>query len=91
MASEITHLNHDRVTNNPESDFDTPQSLVEEVGLTRGQKIAALERWAFLVDRRPASGNEGMPTYGTEPHDAELLPEIELQIASLKEEKPSAS
>jgi hypothetical protein len=91
MASEITHLNHDRATNNPESAFDTPKSLVEEVGLTRGEKIAALERWAFLVDRRLASGNEGMPTYGTEPRDAELLREIELQIASLKEEKPSAS
>jgi hypothetical protein len=91
MASEITHLNHDRATNNPESAFDTPQSLVEEVGLTRGEKIAALERWAFLVDRRLASGNEGMPTYGTEPRDAELLREIELQIASRKEEKLNAS
>jgi hypothetical protein len=91
MAPEIMHLNHDRATNNPEPEFDTPQSLVEEVGLTRGEKIAALERWGFLVDRRLASGNEGMPTYGTESRHAELLREIELQIASLKEEKPSAS
>lgn len=86
MASKILHLNHDRATQNPEAQFDSPQSLVEEVGLTRGEKIAAFERWAFLVDRRLASGNEGMPTYGTEARDAELLREIELQMASLKGE-----
>ncbi len=86
MASKITQLNHERATQDPESQFDSPSALAQEVGLTRGEKIAALERWAQLVDRRLASGYEGMPTYGTEPRDAELLRQIELQKAKLEGE-----
>lgn len=82
--STISHLNHDRALNNPEAEFETPQLLADEVGLTRGEKIAALKRWADLVDRRLASGNEGMPVNGTEEYDAELKRQIEIVRASLE-------
>lgn len=84
MCATLSHLNHDRAIDDPESEFESPRAIIEEVGLTRGEKIAALERWAFLVDRRLASGNEGMPTYGTEPRDAELLRAVELALTELR-------
>ena len=84
MPAKISHLNHDNAINDPESEFGDPGTLVEEVGLTRGEKISALQRWAFLVNRRLDSGYEGMPTYGTEPRDAELLREIELAKSKLQ-------
>lgn len=68
----------------PESQFDTPDSLVASEGLTRGEKISALKRWAFLVDRRLASGDEGMPVSSTqEAADAELLRSIEKARSAL--------
>ncbi|MCB1521520.1 MAG: hypothetical protein KDJ37_13220 [Hyphomicrobiaceae bacterium] len=84
MGSKISDIKHDDAVFDPEAQFDSPQHLVDEPGLTRGEKISALERWAHDVDRRLASGYEGMPTYGTEPRDAELLREIELAKSALK-------
>lgn len=84
MTTQISKLKRDRAKNDPESEFETPAALANEVGLTRGEKIAALNRWAFVVDRRLASGDEGMPTYGTEPRDAELMREIELEKQKLE-------
>jgi hypothetical protein len=86
MAKEIQRINREAAKNDPESQFDSPEELAKEVGLTRGEKIAALERWAYLVDRRLQSGDEGMPTYGTEPRDAELLRRIKLTMAELQAE-----
>lgn len=84
MANEVHRINREAAKNNPESQFDSPEALAKEVGLTRGEKIAALERWACLVDRRLQSGDEGMPTYGTEPRDAELLRRIKVVQAELQ-------
>ncbi len=68
----------------PESQFESPESLVASEGLTRGEKIAALKRWAFLVNRRLASGDEGMPVSGVqEAADAELLRLIEKARSAL--------
>ena len=35
-----------------------------------------LERWEFTVNARLTAGDEGMPTQGTEPRDAELVRDI---------------
>lgn len=88
MASKIQDLNRDAAKLDPESQFDDPQALLDEVGLTRGEKLAALKRWAAQVDRRLAAGNEGMPTRGTEPRDAELLRQIELAKLTLENKRP---
>ena len=84
MPSELSHLNRERALDDPEAHFKTPNDLALEIGLTRGEKIAALARWARLVDRRLASGDEGMPTSGTEPRDAELMQQIALVKAKLE-------
>ena len=70
--STISHLNRERALSNPEAEFANPEALLAEVGLTRGEKIGALRRWADLVERRLAAGNEGMPVNDTEERDAEL-------------------
>jgi hypothetical protein len=82
--SEIVHVNMDAARFDPEREFGTPDKLVESVALTRGQKIATLERWSIQVlDRFKASG-EGMPTNRTSGADLELLEQIQNAIHGLK-------
>lgn len=89
MAPQIQKLDREAAKLEPEAHFKQPESLLEEIGLTLGEKLSALERWAHQVDRRLASGNEGMPTRGTEPHDAELLRRIELTKQELEDQSQS--
>ena len=74
--STISHINRQEALFNPEKVFETPVSLASEPGLTLGEKLAALERWAFDVEQRLKAGGEGMPTAATATDDAELLREI---------------
>ncbi len=68
----------------PETRYGTPEALLAAEDLNETQKAAALHRWRFSVERRLASGDEGMPTYGTEPKDAELARSIELALKRLE-------
>jgi hypothetical protein len=56
----VSRLDHDKARNNPEAVFERPEDLSAEVGLTRGEKIAALKRWQGAVQRRLDSADEGM-------------------------------
>lgn len=71
-------------TFDPETRYGTPEALLAAADLTETQKAAALHRWRFTVERRLDSGNEGMPTAGTEPRDAELARDIELALKRLE-------
>jgi len=86
MAPEIQNLDRNAAKLDPESYFASPQDVADEHGLTRGEKLATLERWASQVDRRLASGSEGMPTQGTEAADGELLRQIELVKLQLEDQ-----
>ncbi len=88
MSKKLVDLNRERALYDPESEFGSPYEIAKEVGLTRGEKLAALQRWSYSVDRRLASGYEGMPTNGTEPRDAELFRNIELARQFLEHESP---
>jgi hypothetical protein len=72
----ISHLNTMEARFNPESVFDSPEQLLDEVGLTSGQKLAALGQWAKSVELRLDASAEGMPPSGAENDDAELLRRI---------------
>jgi len=48
----ISHLNTHEARFNPEAVFAEPEALEAEVGLTAGQKLAALERWSLDVEAR---------------------------------------
>lgn len=85
--SELMKIDREAAKTDPESQFTTPAELMTSEGLTRGEKIATLKRWAFLVDRRLASGDEGMPVSGAqEAADAELLQNIEKARSALSGE-----
>lgn len=58
--STISRIKPDEARYNPESEFGHPSRLLESVAMTRGQKIAALDRWAFALQRRIDAGSEGM-------------------------------
>ncbi len=72
MGAQILHLNRYAAKYEPESWFGSPDDLVNEVGLTLGEKLATLERWSSLVQRRLSSIDEGMTQDTAEPDDSEL-------------------
>jgi hypothetical protein len=88
----LLKINPDVARFNPEAEFDSPQDLVTSNGLTRGQKLAALERWYQAVERRLAATNEGMPPSGTTSYDAQLLEDIDnsrIQLSRPATTKPT--
>jgi hypothetical protein len=85
----ITRINTQEARFNPEAVFDGPEQLLEEVALTRGQKVAALEQWAKSVELRLDASAEGMPPSGHESDDAELLRRIRIVEDKLLAEEPN--
>ncbi|HXF53925.1 MAG TPA: hypothetical protein VNK52_07360 [Hyphomicrobiaceae bacterium] len=76
--SVISRINTQQARYNPEAVFDGPEQLLEEVALTRGQKLAALEQWAKSIALRLDATAEGMPPSGRESDEAELLRRVRL-------------
>ncbi len=81
---EIMNMNTNKARFNPASVFDRPLDIIDAVGLTRGQKIASLERWQEDLLEELAATNEGMPSNGYATQNATLLEEIKLAIARLR-------
>lgn len=81
----IMHLNTEKAVSDPEAVFATPGDLANETGLTRGQKIAALQRWEFTVRERVDAVNEGMTNHAGRDYtdDVELMRRISEEIDAL--------
>ena len=60
--SMIVHINTEAARLDPASVFTRPMDIVAESGLTRGQKLAALKRWADMLQDQLAATSEGMQT-----------------------------
>jgi len=86
--TNIMTLNTEKAVSNPEAVFDTPAALVGHIGLTRGQKNSALERWTFNVRARVDALSEGMMNHpgGTYSKDVELVRVLEKAALELKEQ-----
>ncbi len=82
--SQISHINMDTARFDPEREFGTPDKLVASIAMTRGQKIAALERWSQQVPDRMKASSEGMPTHRTSGSDHTLLEQIRAGVQHLK-------
>lgn len=82
--SEIMRIEPEKARQDPEAVFDRPADIENEVGLTRGQKIATLRRWEMDVTRRLESTDEGMPANGESADDADLLKEIKMVIDAIQ-------
>lgn len=83
---EISTVNPGQARNDPASEFDHPQDIVESKGLTRGQKLEALKRWLFDVERRIASDAEGMGPPRQSAGDLALIEEIKAAQRTLSGE-----
>ncbi len=57
---EISNTNVHEARFRPEVVFDGPETLELDSALTRGQKIATLDRWAADVEDRLTAASEGM-------------------------------
>jgi hypothetical protein len=68
---------------NPERVFAGPLDVVEEVMLTRGEKIATLERWRQTIYMELNAATDGMQTRGTSAIQNRILQDIELAIKLL--------
>jgi hypothetical protein len=82
--SEIMRIEPEKARQDPEAVFNRPADIENEVGLTRGQKIATLKRWEVDVMRRLESTDEGMPPNDENADDAALLKEIKMVIDAIQ-------
>jgi hypothetical protein len=82
--AEILKINMETALHDPETAFGTPAALVRSMALTRGQKIATLQRWSYQVHDRLRAGDEGMPTRRMSSGDLALLGTIVSAIVDLR-------
>ena len=90
--SEVMNIDIEKAAQDPESVFTTPTEIVDHVGLTRGQKNATLESWAFTLRARIDAVSEGMTNYpeGAYTRDVEWLRQVEKGIETLRCPAPDA-
>lgn len=81
---EVRTLNRDAAKLQPESVFESPLEIVNEILLTKGEKFATLNRWRRSILRELAASNEGMATPGYASEQLTVLEEIEQAKARLK-------
>jgi hypothetical protein len=76
-VSTARPLNREQAKQNPETAFASPFEIVGERLLTKGEKVATLNRWRqSLLDELSAAG-EGMRTHGISSERARLLQQVE--------------
>lgn len=84
--TEIVHLDTEKSRFEPDAVYASPMDLVNEAGLNRGQKIAALERWSLTLQDRIRATGEGMaPEAGHTADESALVVEIAEALAQLRD------
>jgi len=77
-------LNRDTAKQMPESVFESPLEIVNEILLTKGEKLATLNRWRLSILGELDASNEGMATLGYASEQLTVLEAIEQAKARLK-------
>jgi hypothetical protein len=85
LMSEVAALNRDVAKQQPESVFESPLDIVNEVLLTKGEKLATLTRWRLNILGELDASNEGMATHGYTGTQLAFLEEIGQAETHLKE------
>ena len=80
-------LNRNLAKDNPERAFSSPRAIVDEVLMTRGEKLATLTRWRQAVLEELSASGEGMRTHGVSSERIRLLDEIEVARAKLSDQR----
>jgi hypothetical protein len=84
QMTEVRGLNRDPAKQQPESVFETPLEIVNEILLTKGEKLATLDRWRRSILGELDASNEGMATPGYASEHLTILEEIVEAKAHLK-------
>ncbi len=84
--SQISRISVDLARYEPGRAFGTPENLVASSALTRGQKIAALERWWMQIQDQIKASGEGMPANQWTEVDLDLLEHIQAALRQLAEQ-----
>ena len=79
-------LNRDDAKQRPDSYFASPLDIASEPLLTRGEKLATLERWRLMVTEELNASGEGMRTQGYSAEQVRTLDLIEQARAQLNPE-----
>lgn len=87
----LASLNATAAKHDPASVFSGPMAIVDEILLTRGEKIATLERWRTGILQQLAAADDGMRTVGMSARHADTLADIEKAITTLRETASDAS
>jgi hypothetical protein len=77
MMTEVRALNREAAKQQPEFAFQTPLDIVNEVLLTKGEKLATLDRWRSSILGELDASNEGMATRGYTSRQLKVLEAIE--------------
>ncbi len=85
--SEIARLNVEAAKHDPAQFFASPKDIVGEVMLTRGEKIATLERWRLTILQQLAAADDGMRTQGFSRQQSDVLQDIEVARRTLASAK----
>jgi hypothetical protein len=64
QMTEVRALNRDFAKQQPESVFESPIEIVNENLLTKGEKLATLNRWRRSIFAELDGSNEGMAAVG---------------------------
>jgi len=72
----IARISRDNAKYRPASHYEHPSELVAEPMMTRGEKIATLNRWRQQITDELAAADDGMPTRRTSGQHHRLLEEI---------------
>jgi hypothetical protein len=77
-------FNRDAAKQSPETAFGSPIDIVREPLLTRGEKLATLERWRHAIFEQLNASAEGMRTQGYSAEQArtlDLIAQAKAQLA----------
>lgn len=81
---EVLRINTQKALHDPASVFGSPEALASEIALTRGQKIATLQRWEEQVCERLAAAGSELSHLGAPMIEADLLEAIRSVRENLK-------
>lgn len=59
--TQIARLPREAAKFNPASVYKSPRDIIGEVLMTRGEKVATLERWREEIIQQMTASDEGMP------------------------------
>ena len=65
--TEVAALNRQIAKQHPENVFESPLEIVDEILLTKGEKLGTLKRWQLSILGDLATSDEGIGTPGYTP------------------------